>query len=86
MAVEPRGPAVCSDSNKKEGKGEMTKAPISCGRGTGSANSCYATADESLRGSRCGPRGIRTGLRSKCTLSSRRRNTRCWIRHRVKLS
>lgn len=29
MAVEPRGPAVCSDSNKKEGKGEMTKTPIS---------------------------------------------------------
>jgi len=27
--VERRGPAVCSDSNKKEGKGEMTKAPIS---------------------------------------------------------
>ena len=29
MAVESRGPAVCSDSNKKEGKGEMTKTPIS---------------------------------------------------------
>src|SRR5664279_6576475 len=29
MAVERRGPAVCSDSNKKEGKGEMTKTPIS---------------------------------------------------------
>jgi RNA-directed DNA polymerase len=27
--VERRGPAVCNDSNKKEGKGEMTKAPIS---------------------------------------------------------
>jgi len=29
MAVERRGPAVCSDSNKKEGKGEMIKTPIS---------------------------------------------------------
>src|SRR6266699_5361702 len=29
MAVERRGPAVCNDSNKKEGKGEMTNAPIS---------------------------------------------------------
>jgi hypothetical protein len=29
MAVERRGPAVGSDSNKKEGKGEMTKTPIS---------------------------------------------------------
>src|SRR6202171_5500364 len=29
MAVERRGPAVCNDSNKKGGKGEMTKAPIS---------------------------------------------------------
>jgi RNA-directed DNA polymerase len=29
MAVERRGPAVCSDSNKKEGKGEMTNTPIS---------------------------------------------------------
>jgi RNA-directed DNA polymerase len=29
MAVERRGPAVGNDSNKKEGKGEMTKAPIS---------------------------------------------------------
>jgi len=29
MAVEPRGPAVGNDSDKKEGKGEMTKAPIS---------------------------------------------------------
>jgi RNA-directed DNA polymerase len=28
MAVERRGPAVCSDSNKKEGKGGMTKTPI----------------------------------------------------------
>ena len=27
--MERRGPAVCTDSNKKEGKGEMTKAPIS---------------------------------------------------------
>jgi RNA-directed DNA polymerase len=27
--VERRGPAVCSGSNKMEGKGEMTKAPIS---------------------------------------------------------
>jgi RNA-directed DNA polymerase len=26
--VERRDPAVCNDSNKKEGKGEMTKAPI----------------------------------------------------------
>src|SRR6266704_1856688 len=29
MAVERRGPAVCSDSNKKEGKGEMINTPIS---------------------------------------------------------
>jgi len=29
MSVERRGPAVCSDSNKKEGKGGMTKTPIS---------------------------------------------------------
>src|ERR1035437_8310366 len=29
MAVERRGPAVGSDSNKKEGKGEMTNTPIS---------------------------------------------------------
>src|ERR1700756_2174047 len=29
MAGERRGPAVCSDSNKKEGKGGMTKTPIS---------------------------------------------------------
>ena len=29
MAVEQRGPAVGNDSNKKEGKGEMTKTPIS---------------------------------------------------------
>src|SRR6266567_4239943 len=29
MAVERRGPAVCSDSNKKEGKGEVTNTPIS---------------------------------------------------------
>ena len=29
MAVERRGPAVCSDSNKKEGKGGMIKTPIS---------------------------------------------------------
>ena len=29
MAVERRGPAGGNDSNKKEGKGEMTKAPIS---------------------------------------------------------
>jgi RNA-directed DNA polymerase len=28
MPVERRDPAVCNDSNKKEGKGEMTKAPI----------------------------------------------------------
>jgi RNA-directed DNA polymerase len=27
--VERRGPAVCNGSNKKGGKGEMTKAPIS---------------------------------------------------------
>ena len=27
--MERRGPAVCNDSNKKEGKGEMTKTPIS---------------------------------------------------------
>src|SRR6202451_984427 len=29
MAAERRGPAVCNGSNKMEGKGEMTKAPIS---------------------------------------------------------
>ena len=29
MSVERRGPAVCNDSNKTGGKGEMTKAPIS---------------------------------------------------------
>src|SRR5580698_9466555 len=29
MSVERRSPAVCNGSNKKEGKGEMTKAPIS---------------------------------------------------------
>jgi hypothetical protein len=29
MAVERRGPAVGNDSNKKEGKGEMIKTPIS---------------------------------------------------------
>src|SRR6266581_3458370 len=29
MAAERRGPAVCNDSNKKEGKGDMTKTPIS---------------------------------------------------------
>ena len=29
MASEQRGPAVGSDSNKKEGKGEMIKTPIS---------------------------------------------------------
>jgi RNA-directed DNA polymerase len=29
MSVERRGPAVCNGSNKKGGKGEMTKAPIS---------------------------------------------------------
>src|ERR1700685_1219565 len=29
MAAERRGPAVCNGSNKKKGKGEMTKAPIS---------------------------------------------------------
>ena len=28
MPVERRDPAVCNDSDKKEGKGEMTKAPI----------------------------------------------------------
>src|SRR5260370_42289904 len=28
MSVERRGPAVCNGSNKKGGKGEMTKAPI----------------------------------------------------------
>src|SRR5258707_9767987 len=28
MPVERRDPAVCNDSNKKEGKGDMTKAPI----------------------------------------------------------
>jgi hypothetical protein len=29
MVVEQRGPAVGNDSNKKEGKGDMTKTPIS---------------------------------------------------------
>ena len=29
MSVERRGPAVCTGSNNKEGKGEMTKTPIS---------------------------------------------------------
>src|ERR1039458_1189048 len=29
MTVERRGPAVSNDSNKKEGKGDMTKTPIS---------------------------------------------------------
>ena len=29
MVVEQRGPAVCNDSNKKEGKGDMTKTPVS---------------------------------------------------------
>jgi RNA-directed DNA polymerase len=29
MSVERRSPAVCNGSNHKEGKGEMTKAPIS---------------------------------------------------------
>ena len=29
MAVEQRGPAVCNDSNKKEGRGDMTKTPVS---------------------------------------------------------
>src|SRR6266567_3025633 len=29
MSVERRDPAVCNGSNKKGGKGEMTKAPIS---------------------------------------------------------
>src|SRR6202008_2492691 len=29
MSAEQRGPAVCNGSNKKGGKGEMTKAPIS---------------------------------------------------------
>src|SRR5208283_3274974 len=29
MSVERRGPAVCNGSNETEGKGEMTKAPIS---------------------------------------------------------
>src|SRR5450432_277203 len=29
MSVERRGPAVCNGSNKKGGKGEMRKAPIS---------------------------------------------------------
>ena len=28
MAVEQRSPAVCNDSNKKEGKGDMTKTPV----------------------------------------------------------
>src|ERR1700683_392215 len=30
MSVERRSPAVCKGSNNQEGKGEMTKAPISC--------------------------------------------------------
>jgi hypothetical protein len=76
--------AVCVPSQEHEALRDLVRAReaasrISCGRGTGSANSCYATADEFPRGSRFGPRGIRTGLRSKCTLSSRRRNKRCWI-------
>ena len=29
MVVEQRGLAVCNDSNKKEGKGDMTKTPVS---------------------------------------------------------
>jgi RNA-directed DNA polymerase len=29
MAGERRGPAVCNDSNNKEGKGDMTKTPSS---------------------------------------------------------
>src|ERR1035441_2773852 len=29
MSVERRGPAVCNGSNNQEGKGEMTKTPIS---------------------------------------------------------
>ena len=29
MSAERRGPAVCNGSNKKGGKGEMIKAPIS---------------------------------------------------------
>jgi hypothetical protein len=29
MSVEQRDPAVCNGSNKKGGKGEMTRAPIS---------------------------------------------------------
>src|SRR3984885_8195716 len=29
MSVERRSPAVCNSSNNKEGKGEMTKTPIS---------------------------------------------------------
>src|SRR6202041_569114 len=29
MSAEQRGPAVCNGSNNKEGKGEMTKTPIS---------------------------------------------------------
>ena len=29
MVVEQRGPAVCNDSNKKEGRGDMTKTPVS---------------------------------------------------------
>jgi RNA-directed DNA polymerase len=29
MSVERRGPAICSDSNEKEGKGGMIKTPIS---------------------------------------------------------
>src|SRR6202047_5490089 len=29
MSVERRSPAVCNGSNNQEGKGEMTKAPIS---------------------------------------------------------
>jgi len=28
MTVERRDPAVCNDSNKKEGKGDMTKTPV----------------------------------------------------------
>ena len=38
-----------------------------------------ARADEPRRGSRCGRRSIRNGSKSKCTLSNRRRSTRCWI-------
>ena len=29
MVVEQRGPAVCNDTNKKEGRGDMTKTPVS---------------------------------------------------------